>query len=237
MTRPARFVALLMLVAACGGSSDPTTTSAPPDTDVTSTAPAVTTTTTTVAPAPASTAAPTTTSPPVSSTTSTTAVGTDLPPVFAIVQVWFGPNPYAVIENIGGGTGDVGGHWLCQRPGYFELPSAELAPGEQLLVGLGGEVPDLIGITATADAGRRLGAFGPASGELALYRSGAFDTVTEIVDYVEWGTSGHGRSAIAVAAGIWPEDAFVAMEPEALGMRTVSTPADGPDGWLAEIGG
>ena len=59
-----------------------------------------------------------------------------------------------------------------------------LAPGEILAV-------DDFNVVAAND------------GEMGLYSTNGFANSNNIVDYVEWGSSGHQRSSVAVAAGIW----------------------------------
>ena len=233
----ARLISLLavaaLLIAACNGSEDAvtttiaatSTTTAPPETS-TSTSPPTTTTTT----------APTTTTSEPTGTTTTIATPTG-PAEFAIMEVVFGANPYVTIANIGLGPGRLGGFWLCQRPLYYEIPRVRLEPGEVVAIALGGDVPDLIGIAAVFDAGRELGRFLRVDGELGLYRAPAFGDKDAIVDYVEWGSSGHGRSAVAVAAGIWVEGGFVPVPPEAQSIAVSSPPAAGPDQWSALVGG
>lgn len=213
----------------------------------------VTTTTTTVATATSTTALPETTTTASPSTTTTTTAPTTTaaeaeettttietptgPAEFAIMEVFFGANPYLTIANIGLGSGNLGSFWLCQRPSYYEIPPVRLEPGEVVAIALGGAVPDLIGIAAVFDAGRDLGRVVRADGELGLYRAPTFGDKDAIVDYVEWGSSGHGRSAVAVAAGIWVEDGFVPVPPEAQSIAVLSPPANGPDQWSALVGG
>lgn len=235
MSRRVGFISittLAMLLTACGGGTSTTTTAPVPETVPTS--PTATTSPTTVPP---STVAPTTTLAP-STTTSTTVEGGI--PDFTIVQVNFGSRPFIVIQNKGLGAGSTVGHWLCQRPGYYELPDVVLLPGERLFIGVG-HVPTAVGATAADDAGDALGDIVVESGEVALYYDFGgrpdFSNPEVIVDYVEWGDSGHGRSETAVAAEIWPLDAFVATTPDTLALTALTFPTTGPADWNAEIGG
>ena len=96
------------------------------------------------------------------------------------------------IANTGSEAFDLAGHWLCNRPNYRATPAETIAPGTSLMVSLDG-----LRIEAS-------------DGELALYRSTqSFSSVDTIVRYVEWGSTGHGRSGIAVIAGIWTDGDFV----------------------------
>lgn len=100
------------------------------------------------------------------------------------------------ILNIGASTVDVSGYFLCSFPTYNTLGSltlvsgsTDLAPGEFLVVN-----------------GHSMS---PQDDELGLYINGSFGSASSIIDYVEWGSSGHARSSVAMAAGIWGMDDFV----------------------------
>ena len=227
---------LALLAAACSGGSDDAVTTTATVASTTSTTAPPETTTTTPPPTTTTTTAPTTTAAGAEETTTTIATPTG-PAEFAIMEVFFGANPYLTVANIGLGSGNLGGFWLCQRPSYYEIPPVRLEPGEVAAIALGGDVPDLIGIAAVFDAGRGLGRVVRADGELGLYRAPVFGDKDAIVDYVEWGSSGHGRSAVAVAASIWVEDGFVPVPPEAQSIAVLSPPATGPDQWSALVGG
>ena len=45
-------------------------------------------------------------------------------------------------------------------------------------------------------------------GEFGLYTTNSFGSSSAITDYVEWGSTGHGRSSVAVGAGIWTTGDF-----------------------------
>lgn len=225
---------LALLIAACGGNDDASTTTTTVAAATSTTAQVETTTTT--PPSTTTTAAPATTTTESAETTTTIAPPTG-PAEFAIMEVFFGANAYLTIANIGLGSGKLGGFWLCQRPSYYEIPPVRLEPGEVVAIALGGDVPDQIGIAAVFDAGRELGRVVRRDGEVGLYKAPAFGDKDAIVDYVEWGSSGHGRSAVAVAAGIWVEDGFVPVPPEAQSIAVLSPPATGPDQWSALVGG
>ena len=200
MKRSALVLTLLLVAAACGDDDTAATTAA---TTVPTTV-ATTTTTTTLAESTTTAPAPTTTA----ATTTTVADGPE-GVVFQIASVTFGAGPMVVIYNIGDEGGSLAGHWLCQRPSYAALPEVTLEPGEGIAISLGGNVflpPP--GIQAADDV-LNVGGFSATSGELALYSSNAFGSSDAIVSYVEWGGADHGRSSVAVGAGIWEAGAFV----------------------------
>lgn len=159
------------------------------------------------------------TTPPESSSSSmaeetTTTDETDSEPAFAITEVDF-VGGTVTVTNVGGGTGSLDGYALCQRPTYLTIRDVELAPGE-----------------STTFEASSLGGFSAEDGEVGLYSTGSFDSTDAIVSYVEWGRSGHGRSSVAVAAGIWPADAFVATSADAATIGTGDLAVTSPDDWL-----
>ena len=194
--------ACLLVAAACSGESTISTAST---TSVPATSAAATTTT-----APPSTEAPTSTA----ATTTTVAPVTTVPPpegataAFAITQVQFGDGAFIQLTNIGTASGDPGGHWLCQRPLYYEVPSVELGPGQSVWIAADSTDLQSVGdVAAVFDAEGGLGDIGTDTGEVAFYLTRDFGNQSAIVDYVEWGEPGHGRSSVAVNAGIWPLEA------------------------------
>lgn len=168
----------------------------------------------------------------------TTAAPSLLDARFEIRAVVFGDDGYVVVENSGGTPASIGGYAICQRPNYFNLPDITLEPQETIWIAVG----DGATLTATPakeviPAGGSLGSFDRDDGEMALYSTPAFASPEAIVSYVEWGSSGHGRSEVAVAAGIWTEGAFVEIPPDAFGVQAVESPADGAEDWVAGLGG
>jgi hypothetical protein len=238
---PFLLMALLVLLAtACSGDDASPTT---PDTaalDSTTTAIQDATTTTSVAeetppPSDTTTTSPASTTTTVPSTTTTVSAG---PGVLAITRVVFEPATYIAVTNVGSSPVELSDHWLCQRPGYKQLPEFELEAGDTVAIGLGDAAPDdLVGLKATFDLARAVGPVTRDGGELGLYAGPAFDDPASIVDYVEWGSPDHGRSSVAVAAGIWQAGAFVEVPSEALSISSSGAPRAGFEDWFADVGG
>ncbi len=159
-------------------------------------------------------------------------------PAIRLDEIVFAGDPYLIITNRGNGVGSTSGLFICRFPDYYELPAIELKPGERMAVPLGeGEVPDLIGVVATVDVRSPLGPVSATEGELGLYSRNEFNSEDAIIDYVEWGSPGHARSGVAIAAGIWVVGGFVEVPPELLAIVAQAFPTDSPEDWLAEIGG
>ncbi len=108
--------------------------------------------------------------------------------------------PHTVeLRNLGGSTVDISGYALCQFPTYDQLSNIPLLCGGDLMIEGGSLVAVTVDITLNA-----------ADGELGLYFTyGNFGSPGNITDYVEWGSTGHVRSSVAQAAGIWTAGDFV----------------------------
>ena len=216
-TRLTFFLAIALLGAACGGGDE-----ASPNATTTSTAPTATT-------SPA--AATTTTSPTPDSTTTTPDASSGAN--FVLWNISLGPLSQVIVQNIGDGPGSLAGYWLCQRPSYYAFPDVELQPGELAAVAVTGRdeifgPPSFaIAIEGIAD----IGTFDPTSGEVGLYLGNDFDNPDAIVSYVEWGSSGHGRSQTAVSAQIWPDGGFVETSEETGAISATVLPPTDPTHW------
>jgi hypothetical protein len=161
----------------------------------------------------------------------------DAAAAFAITSIAFGDSGFIQITNVGNAAGDAGGHWLCQRPAYFEIPSVVLEPGQSVWVAADRDDLQFVGaVVAAVDAAGTLGRLSAASGEVALYTSNSFSDPAAIVDYVEWGSSGHGRSGVAVDAGIWPAEGFVETPDGTIAITSGGGDADEPAAWAPDIG-
>ena len=192
---------LLMTIAACGGAATETTEAGGDQPDPT-TAPVATTVpaaTTTTIPAATTTMAPATTT-----TTTTVEASTG---GLQIIQVGLDTSfqeGWVLLQNTGNTPWSLTGHYLCQRPNYFALPDVTIPAGDIYWIGVGAAI-DAPGVGANG----AVGSFDPDGGEVGLYSSNSFGDANAILSYVEWGSTGHGRSSVAVAAGIWSTGDFV----------------------------
>ena len=148
------------------------------------------------------TSSPTPTSVVPDTTTSEASAGGEASPL-VIVAVDFEAG-LIVIRNDGEGDYDLTGHWICNRPTYSELPGEVLGPGTIIEI-------DTAAVGLDAD-----------SGEIALYKSSEFGSADDILRYVQWGTDSHGRTAVAIAGGVWQVGDFV----DNLGANIESTGSD-----------
>jgi hypothetical protein len=165
----------------------------------------------------------------VPDTTSTTVVTGDAR--FVIGSVVFGDGGTIEVGNLGPDAGDLTGFWIAIHPYYLELPSTILAPGTALIVSYAEEAdPELV-----IPAAGLLPILKSGSGEIGLYASGDFGDPDSIVDYVEWGSTGHVRSTVAIEAGLWPEDQVIVIDGSATGLTVGDRSEPGPQGWSVTV--
>jgi hypothetical protein len=93
------------------------------------------------------------------------------------------------LTNLEAGT-QPAGYWLCNFPNYQQI-AQPIAFGETVVVTLPG------GFLTAGD------------GEVGLYSTNSFGSSTAILDYMEYGSTGHTRSGVAVAGGVWTVGDFV----------------------------
>jgi hypothetical protein len=100
------------------------------------------------------------------------------------------------LKNTGNMSVDVSTMILCNFPDYSGLDELTIESGS-LLLGPG----ELLVVSGHP--------FDTADGELGLYVDNNFGSAASIRDYMEYGTSGHARASVAMAAGIWTMGDFV----------------------------
>lgn len=211
-----------------GGGEDNTATETAPETTRTTSA------------GPASPTAPTSTT--VQTTFTTEAYGLeDERPAspagaeFVLSTVGLGGLGEVIVQNIGSEPGSLAGYWLCQRPSYYEFPDVTVPPGESAAVAVTGR-DDSFGPPSSAieiEGIADIGPFDAANGEVGLYLGNDFSNPDAIVSYVEWGSSGHGRSETAVSARLWPAGGFVETSAETRAMSATVLPPTDPAHWTA----
>jgi hypothetical protein len=160
------------------------------------------------------------------------------PAQFVVSAVGFEFGGWVEVRNVGDQAGTVRGMWLCNRPSYFELPDITLGPGASILVAASGASPDLNDLGeargGVAVVEGTVGSIRDSGGEIGLYISSSFGSSDDILSYVEWASSGHGRSSTAVAAGVWIAGGFVETA-DALFMEATVDAPDSPDDWVTAV--
>ncbi len=106
-----------------------------------------------------------------------------------------------VLHNYGGTTIDVSTYWFCNFPAYAAINGMSINSGSTNLA------PDEeVSITSSIN-------FDPSDAEFGLYTTNTSNFINDMVDYLQWGSSGHQREPVAVAAGIWNADTFISVDP------------------------
>lgn len=139
---------------------------------------------------------------------------------FGLTEVNFADGTITITNN-GDADVDPNGLIVCNFPDYAPVAGAPtaLGPGESTVVDLAS-----IGIPANA-----------SSGEMGLYLTSEFTDPNALVSYVEWGSAGHTRASVAMAAGIWDGAAVDVGDGSAI-TTTSDSPTAGAD-WAASGGG
>ncbi|MFP5331357.1 MAG: hypothetical protein ACLGHX_03195 [Acidimicrobiia bacterium] len=124
-------------------------------------------------------------------------------PLFVIDEIGVGPDQYVVVRNITDVSLSLAGFILCQEGDCVDAPAEAVSGGESVvLFGSGSpsderdsyEIPGLPTLR-------------PDDGELALFSNESADGAN-IHFYVEWGSTPHQTSGLAVDAGFWIEGSY-----------------------------
>ncbi len=102
------------------------------------------------------------------------------------------------IKNTGNTSVDISSYWICDFPAYNQLSTLTIECGGDLILDPG----EIVTLVSAFDISE-------ADGELGLYLNTQYSNPGSIIDYVEWGSTGHSRSSVAVAANIWTTGDFV----------------------------
>lgn len=102
------------------------------------------------------------------------------------------------LKNFGSSNVPISGYWFCNFPSYAQVSNmtavASLDPGEE------------VDIASSVN-------FATGNGEFGLYTSSSFSSSAAMIDYVQWGSSGHQRENVASAAGLWTTGTFISVAP------------------------
>jgi hypothetical protein len=123
---------------------------------------------------------------------------------FAINEIGLGPNGYVALTNFTDVPVTTDGLYLCQGADCFALPDAVVAPGEAARVVVG----DGTGLEGVVVTEADIGELRSPDGEIALYASPDFDEPGAMLVYLEWGSTPHKLTDVALAAGLWVEGSF-----------------------------
>ncbi len=108
------------------------------------------------------------------------------------------PDGTVELKNTGTSIVDVSGYFLCDFPAYQSISNSTLDCGNMMM---------MPGSLLTVN---NFNTIDGQDGEMGLYSSPNYTNPDAMVDYVEWGSTGHQRSSVAVNANIWTDGDFVA---------------------------
>lgn len=145
------------------------------------------------------------------------AAAQDAKPSVAITSVDLNSGTF-VLTNHGDTDVDPNGLIVCNFPFYAPIEGAEtLAPGASI----------------TIDSGALGVELGLEDGELGIYTEPDYENSAAMVTYVEWGSTGHQRSSVAIRAEVWAEGVAEVTD----GTLTAGvTPPVSPADWAAGAG-
>jgi hypothetical protein len=122
----------------------------------------------------------------------------DVTRFFAISEIGLGSSGWVTLHNFASQPANLRSGYLCQGSGCVQLPDVVVGPGEDARIAVG----DGSGLKAVAMTGARL-TLTPANGEVALFASSDRTDSGAIRAYLEWGSSPHDLTKIAIDAGLW----------------------------------
>jgi hypothetical protein len=116
---------------------------------------------------------------------------------------------------------DVAGYWLCRYPDYAQISTLSVLEGSTTIP------PGGYLVVAFEDLGE-------GDGEVGLYTTDAdFSNAANMVDYMEYGSAGHTRAEVGVAAGVWDDGVFAAAPAEGQTLAFVGAGSDAALNWRA----
>lgn len=128
---------------------------------------------------------------------------------FEINEVGLGSDGYVALTNFTGVEVTLEGLFLCREKECFALPAYVVKGGETVLVA-SGDGEGLENVIAT-----QFGELRPADGELALFSSENIDDPDALLLYLQWGSTPHALTSLAIERGLWFETSYAPSGPNA----------------------
>jgi len=117
---------------------------------------------------------------------------------FAIEEIGLGAEGYVTLTNYTDQPASLDPGYLCQSDGCVDLPDVVVEPGAVARIAVG----DGAGLDAVALTGASLD-LTPSDGEVGLYGSTDFRDPKALRSYIQWGSTPHDLTEVAVEAGLW----------------------------------
>lgn len=130
----------------------------------------------------------------------------------AIYEIGLGPEGYVALTNFTSVPVTTRGQYLCQGSDCFALPDVVIDAGAtgKVTVGNGEGLEGVIATKAT------IGELNPSDGEVALFVSENYDDPKALLNYLQWGSTPHALTKLAVDAGLWIETGYAPTSPNAI---------------------
>ena len=144
----------------------------------------------------------------------------------AVYEIGLGPNGYIALINFTNVPSTTKGQYLCQESECFTLPDAIIEAGGRvkIAVGEGDGLENVIATKAT------IGELKPSDGEVALFSSDDYTDPAALLDYVQWGSTPHAFTQLAVDAGLWIITGYAPTTPNAIRLYV----NEETNGWIFE---
>jgi hypothetical protein len=129
---------------------------------------------------------------------------------FAIIEVGFEPRGYVTLSNFTDVPVSLGGLYMCQGSDCFALPDQVVEAGRtvRVAVGNGQGLENVVATNAT------IGELRPVDGEIAIFASANTDDPRMLLNYLEWGSTPHHLTEMAIERGLWLEGSYAPSGPD-----------------------
>ena len=123
---------------------------------------------------------------------------------FDIRELGVGDQGWVALTNFTSEPGKLAGLFLCQAQACFALPDENVPSGEtvRIAVGNGAGVDNVIAKNAA------FGELKSSDGEIALTTSSNPQRPEQILFYLQWGSTPHELTKLAIEAGLWLEGGY-----------------------------
>jgi hypothetical protein len=147
---------------------------------------------------------------PTSSTPVPSSDAADASRLFAIDEIGLGSDGYVTLLNYTDVPASLDPAFLCQATGCVDLSDDTVEPGEVARIAVG----DGSGLEAVVLRGAAL-ELPPLDGEVGLYGSDDINDPQALRSYLQWGSTPHQLTQVAVTAGLWQETGYAPTGPNA----------------------
>ena len=129
---------------------------------------------------------------------------------FAIEEVGLGHRGYVTLHNFTDVASSLDALFLCQADGCVDLPDEVIEPGgfARIALASGEGLQDVV--LTDADL-----ALTPADGEFGLYVSEEVRNASDLRAYLQWGSTPHELTEVAVKVGLWQITGYAPSAPHA----------------------